>query len=213
MDNITSKVLISHWQIAEDGSWEQAQEMPVNPSPKNLQDMLSWVKSANEDIAIEAFFGNKFSENFCFFGLRISSLTKEEQTQFIQDLVEKIIPSDTFETFDSKLRTTLAKFIAETSVFPLLSRSPDFLELGAEGFWSSYGSCIVWEKGNSVPKSIEHIQTDAPQLLKPFKRAIIMEHSWRHPVPMWFAVPVSRKNGNQFIFDPQRYNTLAMAVC
>ena len=71
-------------------------------------------------------------------------------------------------------------------------------------FWKSYGSYVVWNKGDVNPKSISDIEKNAPQLLRPFERSIMMEYAYHSPMPMWLAVPLSTKKGDDFIFDKQK---------
>lgn len=212
MNKMNPQALISHWQIAADGIWEQARELSASPSSHELQGMLEWVGASGKDIAIEAFFGNKLSEDFCFFGVRLAALSKEDQKAFIRELAERVAPSDTADLFLPKFQTLLTQYTENNGTLSGFGQAPDFLELGAEGFWKSYGSYVVWKKGEGEPKSIDDIRQNAPQLLRPFERAIMMEQAWKNPLPMWLAQPVSRKTAEGFVFDEKKYRTLAAAA-
>ena len=205
---IDKELFVSYWQVAVDGIWEDARGLPVAPQLEDLKEFLEWVSKAGEDVAIEAFFGDKNTGNFGFFGVRIASLTKERQVLFIHELIDSVVPSDNSDTFALKFKNTLEKFVPEMPQLNIFEQSPYFLELGVEGFWKSYGSYVVWKKGDIYPKTINDIEKHAAQLLRPYERAVMMEYAYQRPIPMWIAVPVSTKTSDGFIFDRQKYSSL-----
>lgn len=56
---------ISHWQVAENGMWEDAKEIGIQPTPQDIKELKDWMHNASEDIAIEAFLEIKMN-NFSF---------------------------------------------------------------------------------------------------------------------------------------------------
>lgn len=203
--NINDSVF-SYWQVAENGIWEDAITIPPSPSSDALNHLLSWHEEAGPDIAIEAFFGDNHSNNFMFFGGRVKALEKTQQKEFIISLIQQAQPGNSFHDFYAHYCNILNTYWPSHSFS--IDQKPDFLELGAEGFWKSYGSYVIWEAGEKSPKTLKDIEEHAPHLLSPFKRAIMMEHAWNNPMPCWLALPVSVKQENSFIFDRERYQEL-----
>lgn len=89
---------------------------------------------------------------------------------------------------------------------------PDFLEFGAEGFWKTCGSYVVWQKGQAGFATVEDIKRDAPQLLAPFSRAIMMELAWSDPMPMWLGIPITIKKDGLHQFSMDKYNKLCKII-
>ena len=196
---------MSHWQIAADGVYEKARQVRLQPDAQELNELSTWVSNASEDIAIEAFFGDK-GQDFFFLGVRIEHLSKAEQASFVTSLIGEISEKDDL----GKVVESLQEGLQKTH---LLDTKPALLELGADDFWGSYGSYVVWNKGNEAVASIEEIGENASQLLIPFKRAIMMEFAWKEPLPMWLAIPVSTRIGNErHQFSPSRYDELSRAI-
>jgi len=208
MHKIDPNSSLSHWQVAADGIWEEAYMLSPSPCIEATKELLVWLGAANQDIAIEAFFGDKSSDNFGFLGIRISSLSPEDQKDFIRDLVKTITPSEHFATFINKFQAYLSNFSIAPHSFDAFSQTPDFLELGVEGMWKSYGSYVIWSKGDVNAKSIGDIERNAGQLLRPSPRPIMMEHAYAAPMPMWLASPVSIKTNAGFVFDQEKYLSL-----
>ncbi len=196
----TSGKFITHWQIAEDGMWENAKHIPVSPNPVEIKDLMDWVLNAPSDLALEAFFSDKH-ENFFFYGLRIKAMPKKEQQLFLISVLNRV-------SKESSLDDLIMIIEKNLKGMPILKSSPDLMELGAEGFWKSYGSYVVWTKEQKSKAEIKDIECDAPQLLKPFERSMIMEFAWHHPIPMWIGCPISKKKGQLYEFSLDRYNKL-----
>ena len=190
---------LHHWQIAFNGQWEDAVEFSSKPSTQEISDLSKRVLHGPKDVAIEAFFGDRNTENFFFTGVRVSALTNMEKDAFFRDLFNSASGKTDFESINKALSTALQSNT-------IMTQTPAFLELGAEGAWKSYGSYQVWEKENShPPATIDEIAKDAPQLLKPFERAIMLEVAWTDPQPMWLGVPVSKKQKDGFCFSHEKY--------
>ncbi len=195
---------LSHWQVAAEGIWEEAREIRPQAEAQNIASLLSWIESASQDIAIEAFFGDK-QDQFFFFGLRIETLPKDRQYAFIQGLINDLSPQSSFADILQALKDKLYNE-------RLLAGAPDFLELGAEGFWKSYGSYVVMPERAGSVATMQEIANNAPQLLEPFKRPIMMEFAWKAPLPMWLGIPISEKRAELYEFSEDRYIALSEAV-
>lgn len=200
----TTEKTISHWQIAADGIWEEAKEIRLQPTPEEIEKLVKWVSSSPKDIAIEAFFGDK-DQDFFFLGIRIESMSKASQVDFIAFLLGTISKKYGLAEIVKTLQEALkSSFVLESD--------PILLELGAEGFWKSYGSYVVWKKGQNSPASVEKIKKEAPQLLEPFERAIMIEFAWNEPLPMWLGIPISQKNNGSHQFSKDRYAKISGTV-
>ncbi len=194
----TSSYIFSHFQIAQNGHWEAAQRINVSPIENELEKVKKFISESDQDIAIEAFF-QKSSNYVLFFGIRIENLEKSKQIAFIQNFVDCAKEGIGFSDFISNLQMEFN--------FSFFKNSPDFLEVGAEGFWKSYGSLIVKKNGNQA-LSYKEIEEHAPQLLKPFERQMMLEHAYNTPMPHWLALPLSKKVGNDFILNKDRYEMI-----
>lgn len=197
---------LKHWQIAFNGVWEKAIEISPTPSQNEIDQTTQAILNGAQDVAIEAFFGDRNSNDFFFTGIRIAAIEKSEQATFVKKLFNTV--SDTnFENIKQAIEKSLGKA-------KIMQTQPDFLELGAEGFWKSYGSYQIWRQEKAAsPANIDDIQNNASQLLKPFRRAIMMELAWNAPHPMWLGIPVSEKiNDAEFRFSKKRYEHLLKAA-
>lgn len=198
--------------MAQNGVWEEALEVEEHPNGDGVLKIENWLLNAAEDVAIEAFFGNKLANDFCFLGIRVASLTKGSQKSLIMCLIESIDREDSFDSAIKKIELVLRQTISVESKNGIFNRSPEFLELGVEGFWKTFGSYIVWTEGKEKAKSIEDININAPQLLKKLERHVMLEHAWKKPLPMWLAIPVSRSAERGYVFDEKKYNELIESV-
>lgn len=204
-DEISEKTL-SHWQVAEDGGWENARRVPMPLASGDLYELKKWLAHTSQDIAIEAFFRSQ-NDGFFFFGMRVEVMPKDEQISFLERLISSVSNNSSFEQFMHMLSEKLG-------VLCLLHSYPDFIELGAEGFWKSYGSYVVWQKDRQELASVAKIQEGAPQILKVFERPMIMEFAWLDPVPMWLGIPVSEASGRGgYQFSADRYEKLSKTFC
>ncbi len=208
VESLLSEILdkpIHHLQIAADGIWEDAKPVSVSPPSEEIETLMAWLSDAPKDIAIEAFFGNKDSDSFFFYGIRIEELPREAQKEFVRNLFNAISDSSNFDA----LLNAVKKALNDQRI---MQTKPDMLELGAEGFWKSYGSYVVWRKEETQAATIQDVKRETPQLLQPFERAIMMEFAWHKPLPMWLGLPVSKKEGNEFHFSSDIYQTLLNKV-
>ncbi len=179
-------------QFAEDGKWEDATELNFCDENPILE------KNRSQDTAIEFFLSNK-NNDICFIGFRLAQYSFVKQNQIISDCLTNLKTKQSFED----VRSTIGKVI---NIDNFVSSSPDFLEIGAEGFWKTYGSQIVWRANDIKPLDIKDIKTKAPQLLDSFKRPMMMEVAWKKPMSTWLALQVSDRTGNNlFCFSQRRY--------
>lgn len=188
-----NKLKLSHWQIASNGVWEEAKEIKTDTT--DFQNIEKHIKNASKDVAIEAFFGDK-QNDFIFFGVRIATLPVKEKIQFIRNLITNTDQNSTLENVLGIYEFDIKK-------------TPSFMEIGAEGFWKSHGSFVVWKQEQDSVAEYETIQKQAPQIIAPFKRPMMLEFAWKKPLPTWLGIPVSEKTENgQYKFSNTLYNNL-----
>lgn len=199
----TADKTLSFWQIAKDGIWEDAIRIDADANSDQITPTLDAnINDATKDIAIEAFFGDVDDGiEFFFFGIRLEQLETEDKIDFIKKLISACDKRNNINA----VITTTSRLIGQR----LLNTPPLMLELGAEGFWKSYGSYKVW--GDDKPLStIQDIETYAPQLKYPFKRPIMLEFAWDTPHPIWLGIPVSRQiSSHEFLFCDEIYKHLS----
>lgn len=202
----TSDKPVIGWQLALDGVYEEAHQVSLDLSAKDLDALKKWVLSASSNLAIEAFFGDR-EQDFFFFGLKLNSMEKSQQAEFVVNLVSKVSHSSNFMQFIALLQKELGDEL-------LLQDPPHLMEIGADIYWKSHGSYVVWEHNKKSEASIDEIKEYAPQLIKPFKTMIMMELAWLNPLPMWLALPVShRQDDKTFVFSKEKYqNVLQIGI-
>ncbi len=170
------------WQIACDGLWEEAYK--IQPKSDETKTIKRYIDKS-DNIAIEAFFYDDNDHEFFFFGIRLQNLTKEKRESLILKLTHSIKGGSSLTT----VKTHAQKLLSYNE---WLDTSPDFLEIGAEGFWKSYGSYQLWDKNSEQDiATVQDIETNAPQILQPFKRPMMVECAWRQPLPTWLGIQVS----------------------
>lgn len=197
----------SHWQVASDGIWEDAYQVSKDISSTELSSFIDWLVKQSSDIALEAFFGDKHSSSFFFFGFRVQKLSKNQQSIFFETLFSSPELASFSDVYDCLVTALLTASDGMYDLTKELAHGLDFLEVGAEGFWKSKGSVIIWEKKNENKKALSYseFKESAPQLIEPFERAIMLEHAWAKNIPVWLALPLSIRDEKGFVFDENIY--------
>lgn len=199
-----SSYTLNFWQIAQNGIWEDAVKIIPNGAYTTPPTLVQRIENMAQDIAIEAFFKDT-DNNFYFLGIRIETFPKDTQKIIIQTLLNNTEPHSTLDDIALRIQKAL-------TMDDFLSNTPDLLEIGAEGFWKSYGSYVVWNTDSALA-SITDIEQHAPQLLKPFKRPMMLELAWKKPTPYWLGIPISSKNADGlYQLSPEKYQKLSLIV-
>lgn len=197
LENITQSYSFSHFQIAQNGIWEEAVQFFLQDlSVVQCEAVTDMVAAYDQDVAIEAFFCNE-NADILFLGIRLEKLSKQEQSDFVRNMLDK-------SSYGMKFHE-LVGILRDVSNAPeLLSMRPDFLEVGAEGYWKSYGSQVVWD-GSGHVLSLQDIKDVAPHLLKEFKKPMMLEMAYKNPMPYWLGLSLSERSENGFVFSVERY--------
>lgn len=191
------------WQIACDGLWEEA--CKIQPQSDERIKIKHYIDKS-DNIALEAFFYDTDDDEFFFFGIRLQNLTKEQRENLILKLTHSIKNKTPLTTVKTQTQELLA-------YNEWLDTPPDFLEIGAEGFWKTYGSYQLWDKNSEHNiATAQDIETNAPQILQPFKRPMMVECAWREPLPVWLGIQVSEKQNDIYQFSYKRYKDLISLI-
>lgn len=195
---------LSHWQTANDGIWEEAYR--IRPQTKHDAFIHDYVRQF-EDIALEAFLYDKDDNDFCFFGLRIKALSVEEKEHFLKTVTGSLPHGSSLNDIKSLMQDLLG-------YDTWLEHQPELLEIGAEGFWKSYGPYKLWDSSHSDhPIATEDdIRRDAPHILETFERPMMVECAWKTPIPAWLGIPVSEKINDNYQFSSSLYNNLIQKI-
>lgn len=206
LSEYTADYNLSHWQIAENGVWEDSLQISRSPDEQEISAIEKYIRNAAADIAIEGFF-KKTDDQFLFFGVRLEAYETDKKIEIVRNIL----------TFTNNAKTDFdhfINFINTQGIFgKILDKKPDFLEIGAEGFWKSYGSLVVWKANNDAPFTIQDILHTAPQLLKTFKRSMMLELAYDQPDPHWLGLSLSiQAEDETFTFNNERYEHLTQSI-
>jgi GNAT superfamily N-acetyltransferase len=158
-------------QFAKQGAWESAWAFAIGelPSREQLQDYLG----GTTEVAFEAFFGD------AFFGLRLQGDAAE---------VEARAQACIAATADAAAGDGFIAALCRHLGCQGFGREVAFAEVGAVNAWRSVGAFRIDDPSPAMPWL--HALLRAPVALNTTHRKAI-EFAAPHPLPHWFALPVS----------------------
>ncbi len=192
---INEHATATHLQFARDGVWEEALELDLHEHKKSKK-LRAWLEeTTTPDIAVEIFFKQNHPdrEHFHgigkqFFGMRLSSMPREEQLILCPALLEY---------FNSHGRHTWRAFRDNFDLlkqFNFLQGMPSFIEMGAIGAWQSHGPVKFWQPDTKISVqdafSRARVNNGHYNLVE---KPVAIEVAFEEPIPHWSGTIISAR--------------------
>lgn len=185
------------WMFAADGKWEEALIVDAT-MPIDIQAVLAWVNEAPQNVAFEAEFAERPGEPNTMFGVRITPLSKAEQANRVEAILEvstAIKCEDDFLHFYQRIFPD----------FALFGQAPDALNIGVVGAWFSVGEETLWRNGQE-PLNATELKAQAPRFFERRTKPTAIEAWYTKPLDHWYKIYVTEPKADSFEFSELRYN-------
>jgi hypothetical protein len=183
-------------QTAVGGNWEDAVQIDFSNETSNNN--LSFGE-ADTSIAGEIFY--RLNDNRAvFFGVRYSNSLKVNSPDEFLARFSKVLKNAPNQSFREILAELGQQLNDNTLTF--IGSGANYVELGVEGYWKSYGSRVLRKSGEPsiTEETIKKLLGDNDNLLKNNKNHIALEFAVSNP-EYWFGVQVSKEVNGQYVTD------------
>lgn len=190
--------MLHSWKLAANGVWEEALTLDATQAI-DIERVAAWIDDQPQNVAFEAIFDQDDGVPATMFGIRVTSLDKNEQKARIGAMLAR---NDAIRT-EADFRAAAANILPE---FPLFSGAPDALNIGIVGQWYSVGPAMIWAQATDAPLPFEALKNDAPRFFDITQNPAAIEFWYTQPADHWYKIYVSRRTDDCYEIDRTLYD-------